>query len=137
MVLPSHVLFAKKEIRDSSGKVIQKAVVAPNDKVNLACCGIGNRGASVVRYLNDTGAANVVALCDINMGGEKTLKTMDIHKKAKKYQDFRIMFDEMSDKFDSVSVATPDFSHFPYSPDFTDFPNFPYFLDFPRFSRFC
>ena len=113
MVLPSHVLFAKKEIRDSSGKVIQKAVVAPNDKVNLACCGIGNRGASVVRYLNDTGAANVVALCDINMGGEKTLKTMDIHKKAKKYQDFRIMFDEMSDKFDSVSVATPDFSHFP------------------------
>ena len=74
MVLTSHVLCAKKESRDASGKVIQKAVVAPNDKVNLACCGIGNRGASVVRYLNDTGAANVVALCDINMGGEKTLK---------------------------------------------------------------
>jgi len=113
MVLPSHVLFAKKEVRDASGQVIQKAVVLPNDKVNLACCGVGNRGASVVRDLYATGAANVVALCDVNMGGKKTLKTMDIHKKAKQYQDFRILFDEMGDEIDAVSVATPDFSHFP------------------------
>ena len=38
MVIPSHVLFSKKEVRDVSGKVLKKAVVAPNDKVNLACC---------------------------------------------------------------------------------------------------
>ena len=113
MVLPSHVLFSKKEIRDASGKVIQKAVVSPNDKVNLACCGVGNRGASVVRDLYATGAANVVALCDINMGGKKTLKTISIHKGANQFQDFRAMFDYMGDQIDAVSVATPDFSHFP------------------------
>ena len=113
MVLPSQVLFAKKEVRDASGKVIQKAVVLPNDKVNLACFGVGNRGASVVRDLYATGAANVVALCDVNMGGKKTLKTMDIHKKAKQYQDFRTLFDDIEDEIDAVSVATPDFSHFP------------------------
>ena len=113
MVLPSQLLFAKKEVRDASGKVIQKAVVLPNDKVNLACFGVGNRGASVVRDLYATGAANVVALCDVNMGGKKTLKTMDIHKKAKQYQDFRTLFDDIEDEIDAVSVATPDFSHFP------------------------
>ena len=113
MVLPSKVLFAKKEVRDASGQVTQKAVVLPNDKVNLACCGVGNRGSSVVRDLYATGAANVVALCDVNMGGKKTLKTMNIHKKAKQYQDFRTLFDEMGDEIDAVSVATPDFSHFP------------------------
>lgn len=113
MVIPSHVLFSKKEVRDVSGKVLKKAVVAPNDKVNLACCGVGNRGSSVVRDLYATGAANVVALCDVNMGGEKTLKTMGIHKEAKRFSDFRVMFDKMGDKIDAVSVATPDFSHFP------------------------
>jgi len=113
MVLPSHILFAKKEVRDASGKVIKKGVVLPNDKVNLACCGIGNRGSRVVSDLYATGAANVVALSDVNMGGEKTLKTMDIHSNAKRYKDFRVMFDEMRDQIDAVSVATPDFSHFP------------------------
>ena len=113
LVLPSHVLIPKKEIRDTSGKVIKKAVVSPNDKVNLACCGIGNRGASVVRNLYATGAANVVALCDINMGGKKTIKTMSTHKGANKYQDFRAMFDDMGNQIDAVSIATPDFSHFP------------------------
>ena len=56
MILPSNVLFAKKEVKDTSGKIVQKAVVLPNDKVNMACCGIGNRGASVVRDLHATGA---------------------------------------------------------------------------------
>lgn len=113
MVLPGNILFAKKEVRDASGKVIKKRVVLPNDKVNLACCGIGNRGSKVVNDLYATEVANVVALCDVNMGGKKTLKTMDIHSKAKQYKDFRVMFDEISDQIDAVSVATPDFSHFP------------------------
>ena len=111
IVLPSHVLFAKKEVRNASGEIKQKAVVLPNDKVDLACFGIGNRGASVVRDLYATGAANIVAICDVNMGGKKTLKTMDIHKKAKQYQDFRTLFDDIEDEIDAVSVATPDFSH--------------------------
>ena len=96
-----------------TGKVIQKAVTLPNDKINLACCGIGNRGASVIRDLYSTGAANVISLCDVNLGAEKTIRSMQMHPNASKHKDFRKMFDKMGDKIDAVSVATPDFSHFP------------------------
>ena len=93
--------------------ITQKAVTLPNDKLNIACCGIGNRGASVIRDLYATGAANIISLCDVNLGGKKTIKAMDTHSKASKHRDFREMFDKMGDKIDAVSVATPDFSHFP------------------------
>ena len=91
-VLQSHVLFGKKEVKDVTGKVIQKAVTLPNDKINLACCGIGNRGASVIRDLHATGAANVISLCDVNLGAEKTIKSMQMHPSASQHKDFRKMF---------------------------------------------
>ena len=96
-LLPSHVLFGKKEIKDLNGKVIQKAVTLPNDKINLACCGIGNRGASVIRDLYATGAANVISLCDVNLGAEKTIKSMQMHPSASQHKDFRKMFDKIGD----------------------------------------
>ena len=112
-VLPSHVIFSKPALRDPSGKLIRPAVISPNDKVNLACCGIGHRGGAIIRDLNNTGMANVVALCDVDMGGEHTTRSMNDHPKAKRFQDFREMFDKMADNIDAVSVGTPDFSHFP------------------------
>ncbi|MGY8944541.1 MAG: Gfo/Idh/MocA family protein, partial [Flavobacteriales bacterium] len=113
MFIPSHVLFSKKEVRDAAGQITQKAVVVPSDKVNLACCGIGNRGGAVIRDLYATGAANVVALCDVNLDGEKSQKSLGAHPSATRYNDFRKMFEEMEGKIDAVSVGTPDFSHFP------------------------
>ena len=98
--IPSHVLFSKKEVRDAAGQIIQKAVVAPSDKVNLACCGIGNRGSAVIRDLYATGAANVVALCDVNLDGEKPQKSLSAHPNASRYTDFRKMFEEMEGKID-------------------------------------
>ena len=38
---------------------------------------------------------------------------MDIHKKAKQYQDFRTLFDDIEDEIDAVSVATLIFPIFP------------------------
>ena len=87
--------------------------VAPSDKVNLACIGIGNRGNEIIKELNKTGLCNVVALCDVDMGAKQTLEVMNMFPQAKKYQDFRKMFDEIGKEFDAVSIATPDFSHFP------------------------
>jgi len=113
MFIPSHVLFTKKEVRDAAGQITQKAVVAPSDKVNLACCGIGNRGGAIIRDLYATGAANVVALCDVNLHGEKSQKSLGVHSNATHFNDFRKMFEEMEGKIDAVSVGTPDFSHFP------------------------
>ena len=43
-IVPSHVLFAKEEMRDQKGELVRFGSVVPSDKVNLACCGIGNQG---------------------------------------------------------------------------------------------
>lgn len=112
-VLPSHVIFSKPELRAKDGTLLKSAQRLPNDKVNLACCGIGNRGGGVLRDFGKTGLANVVAFCDVDMGGPKTLKSIEAYPKVPQFQDFRKMFDTMSDDIDAVSVATPDFSHFP------------------------
>ncbi|HLP75402.1 MAG TPA: Gfo/Idh/MocA family oxidoreductase, partial [Candidatus Paceibacterota bacterium] len=87
--------------------------VSANEKVNLACCGIGNRGADVIKALFATGHANVVALCDTDMGAPHTQQILKMFPDVPRFQDFRQMFDKMGNNIDAVSVATPDFSHFP------------------------
>jgi len=52
-------------------------IIGDNKKVNLACIGIGNRGGAILNDLHDTGLANIVALCDIDMGAPHTQKNMD------------------------------------------------------------
>lgn len=87
--------------------------VAPGEKVNLACCGIGNRGAEVIKALHATGLANIVALCDTDMGAKHTLEILKMFPDVPRFQDFRQMFDKMGGQIEAVSVGTPDFSHFP------------------------
>lgn len=112
-IVPAHVLFAKPEIRNKAGEIIQNASVAPSDKVNMACCGIGNRGGQIMGDFHKTGLVNFVALCDVDMGAPHTVKSIEAYPKAKRFQDFREMFDKIENEFDAVSVGTPDFSHFP------------------------
>jgi predicted dehydrogenase len=87
--------------------------VAPSDKVNLACCGIGHRGGAITMALFETGMANMVAFCDVDMEGEHTAEVLAKFPDVPRFTDFREMFDKMGDKIDAVSVGTPDFSHFP------------------------
>lgn len=82
-------------------------------KVNLACVGIGNRGAQIIKELHATGLANIVALCDVDMGAPHTAEILEMFPKAPRFQDFRRMFDAMGGRIDAVSIGTPDFSHFP------------------------
>src|ERR1017187_2573646 len=81
--------------------------------VNLACCGIGNRGAEDVKALHETGLANIVALCDTDMGAPHTLAILKMFPDVPRFQDFRQMFDKMGKDIDAVSAGVPDFSHFP------------------------
>lgn len=87
--------------------------VPPSDKVNLAACGIGHRGGSITRSFHDTGLANLVAFCDVDMDGEHTQENLKKFPDVPRFYDFREMFDKMGDEIDAVSVGTPDFSHFP------------------------
>jgi predicted dehydrogenase len=82
-------------------------------KVNLACCGIGNRGAQIIKDLHATGLANIVALCDTDIGAPHTVEILKMFPDAQRFQDFRQMFDKMGKGIDAVAIGTPDFSHFP------------------------
>lgn len=90
-----------------------RQVANAGKKVNIAYVGIGNRGLQVIEEFEKTGLANVVALCDVDLGAKHTLKAIGMYPKAKQFRDFRQMFDKAGKEFDAVMVATPDHSHFP------------------------
>ena len=78
----------------------------PSDKLNIAGIGVGGRGSGVLRGMT---SENVVALCDVDW--KYADGTFGRYPDAKKYWDWRKMFDEMEDSIDAVVVATPDHNH--------------------------
>jgi len=79
----------------------------PNEKVNFACVGVSGKGGSDSSHAAEVG--NVVAICDAN---EKNLEgKARALPKARKFTDFRKMFDEMGKEFDAVTVSIPDHNH--------------------------
>jgi len=80
---------------------------SPNEKVAFACIGVGGKGDSDTADANRLG--NVVAIVDID---DSTLNAAaQKYPKAKKYNDYRKMFDEMGKSIDAVTVSTPDHHH--------------------------
>ncbi|MGL6177966.1 MAG: Gfo/Idh/MocA family protein [Tannerellaceae bacterium] len=79
---------------------------APSDKLNIAGIGIGGMGAA---NLNNMNTENIVALCDIDWKYAKN--TFDKYPDAKRYWDYRKMYDELGKSIDAVMVATADHTH--------------------------
>src|SRR5690606_9436657 len=90
-----------------------RRLAGANERVNLACIGIGNRGGEVIHALHETGLANIVALCDVDMGAPHTHKVLKQFPEVSRFQDFRELFDKMGNEIDAVSIGVPDHSHFP------------------------
>ena len=90
-----------------------KQIINANERVNLACVGIGFRGNEIIKEFEKTGLANVVALCDIDMGAPHTQEIMAQYPKAMLFKDFREMFDKAGNQFDAVCAGIPDFAHYP------------------------
>jgi len=90
------------------GSVLGQQVgkTAPSDKLNIAGVGIGGRGASV---LDGMSGENIVALCDVDW--DYADKTFNAFPAAKRYKDYRKMFDEMGGSIDAVMCGTADHSH--------------------------
>lgn len=83
-----------------------------NEKVNLACIGIGNQGGQDVLSFDKTGLANFVAFCDVDMGAPHTLEVLKKFPEVPRFQDFRTMFDKLGTQIDAVTIGVPDHSHF-------------------------
>ena len=79
---------------------------APTDKLNIAGVGIGGKGSSDLRHAE---TENIVALCDVDWKYAKG--TFERYPNAKRYWDYRKMFDELGKSIDAVTVGTADHTH--------------------------
>ena len=87
-------------------KAKKKKTVAPSDKLNIIGVGIGGRGASDLRGME---SQNIIALCDTDWAYAKHV--FERYPEAKRYNDWRVCYDEMLKDADAVMVATADHTH--------------------------
>lgn len=59
-------------------------IIPANEKINLACIGIGNRAGDIIKEFNKSGHCNIVALCDTDMGAKHTLEIMKMFPDVEK-----------------------------------------------------
>ena len=78
----------------------------PSDKLNIAGVGVGGRGNGVLQQMTDE---NIVAVCDVDWRYSEN--AFNNYPDAKRYWDWRVMYDEMMDDIDAVMVATSDHTH--------------------------
>ncbi len=81
---------------------------APSDKLNIVGVGVGGMGFANLKNLE---SENIIGLCDVDWRYTAGNGVFDRFPKAKKYKDWRKMYDEMGDDFDAVVIATADHTH--------------------------
>ncbi len=84
-----------------------KGRTSANEKINVACIGVGNRGGSSVRACSKE---NLVAFADVDDKVAAGTYKKYGHVKAR-FKDFRVMLDKLENKIDAVTVGTPDHTH--------------------------
>ena len=91
-----------------SGNTATALSTSPNEKLNIACVGLGNQGKANLGLVK---SQNIVALCDVD--DARTAMFGPKFPKARRFADFRVMLDEMGKEIDAVVVTTPNHSHGP------------------------
>lgn len=78
-----------------------------NERLRVAGIGVGGKGSSDIEQAGKF--MEVVALCDIDE--QRLGKRGETWPKARKYFDYRKLFDEVGKEIDAVTVSTPDHHH--------------------------
>jgi predicted dehydrogenase len=81
---------------------------SPNARLNVACVGVGGRGAAAVGAMKDE---NLVALCDVDEA--RASRTLKAQAGVPYFRDYRKMLDQLANRIDAVTVSTPDHMHYP------------------------
>ena len=89
--------------------VLGKGFLAPSDILYIASVGVGGKGESDIDGFFKSNKAKIPFLCDVD--DERGANTFKKFPDAKRYTDWREMFDKESKNFDAVSVSTPDHTH--------------------------
>lgn len=82
--------------------------VSPNSKLNVACIGVGGRGAAAVNAMK---GENLVGFCDVD--DARAAKTFTQYPNVPQFRDYRRMLDQLGRSIDAVTISTPDHMHFP------------------------
>jgi predicted dehydrogenase len=82
-------------------------VYGANDKLRVAGIGVGGKGSGDIEQAGKV--MEVVALCDIDE--HRLDQRAATWPTARKFFDYRKLFDEMTKEIDAVTVSTPDHSH--------------------------
>jgi predicted dehydrogenase len=78
-----------------------------NERLRVAGIGVGGKGSSDIE---EAGALmEVVALCDID--AHRLGQRAETWPHARRFYDYRKLFDEVGKEIDAVTVSTPDHSH--------------------------
>ncbi len=93
-IIPSHVM----------GKTLGHT--PPSDKLNIAGIGIGGKGRINLEAMS---TENIVALCDVDW--DYAGDCFNDYPRARRYWDWRRMFEEMGGEIDAVMIATSDHTH--------------------------
>lgn len=83
------------------------AAESPNEKLKIACIGVGGRGAANVSGVS---SQDIIALVDVDE--VRAGKTFAKFPNVTQYTDYRKMFDKIGGELDAVVISTPDHSHF-------------------------
>ena len=84
---------------------------SPNEKLNVACIGIGGKGDGDSKHAAMFG--NVVAICDIDRDRLDAKAKASEFRSAEKFTDFRELFAKYGKNLDLVTISTPDHMHGP------------------------
>ena len=89
--------------------VLGKGHVPPSDTLYVSAFGVGGRGAGVMNGLDNTNKVKYVTLCDVD--DRRAKNSYEKYPDAKRYKDFRKVFDNHLNEIDAIMVATPDHTH--------------------------
>src|SRR5688500_11169250 len=89
--------------------VLGRGFIAPSDKVDVACIGVGGMGTSDVRGLAARADVNMHTLCDVDWRYAES--TFNNFPRAQRYRDYREMIEKEGRNVDAITVSVPDHSH--------------------------
>jgi predicted dehydrogenase len=80
-----------------------------NSKLQVACIGVGRMGRTTMNSVASHPNVEITALCDVD--DEFLNQAAKRYPAASRYRDWREMLDELGDRYDAVTIGTPDHMH--------------------------
>ena len=87
----------------------EMSFASPNDRMKVAFIGTGGRGGGNLQTIAKSEGVDVVGLCDVD--SRFLTSAGNKFPKAKQFQDFRKLYDDIGNDVDAVVVSTPEHTH--------------------------